>query len=48
MSEKFNIKAWQDKHDKAGMTKGGIINNVDTSKAKQAVTEKKALLKRKK
>tara|TARA_R110000744_G_scaffold374073_1_gene486626 strand:- start:1108 stop:1272 length:165 start_codon:yes stop_codon:yes gene_type:complete len=45
---KFNIKAWQDKHDSTGMTKGGLINNVDTTKAKSPVTEKKSLLKRKK
>ena len=45
---KFNIKAWQDKHDKEGVTKGGLINNVDTTKAKSPVTEKKSLLKRKK
>ena len=46
MSEKFNIKAWQEKHDKEGRTKGGIINNVVTPKS--PVTEKKTLLKRKK
>ena len=46
---KFNIKAWQqEKHDSTGMTKGGLINNVDTTKAKSPVTEKKSLLKRKK
>ena len=48
MAEKFNIKAWQEKHDSTGMTKGGLINNVDTTKAKPPVTEKKSLLKRKK
>ena len=41
---KFNIKAWQAKHDPEGMTKGGFINNVDTSKKKKELTEKKKLL----
>ena len=47
MAEKFNIKAWQDKHDAEGRTKGGIINNVTSSKPEK-LTEKKKLLKRKK
>ena len=38
--KKFNIKAWQDKHDTEGVTKGGIINKVESSTTKQTVGKK--------
>ena len=46
--EKFNIKAWQDKFDKEGVTKGGIINNIKTNEAKHKVVQKKTILSSKK
>jgi hypothetical protein len=51
---KFDIKAWQAKYDSEGVTKGGIINNVDHHKAysegkgKSLIEKKKLLTKKRK